>query len=46
MTRKPAERASLSGSGGNTTVRSSSQAGVDLLAHVLAMWIARKGAYR
>jgi hypothetical protein len=46
MTRKPAERASLSGSGGNTTVKSSSQAGVDLLAHVLAMWIARKGAYR
>jgi hypothetical protein len=46
LTRKAAERASLSGSGGNTTVKSSSQAGVDLLAHLLAMWIARKGAYR
>jgi len=45
MTRKASERASLSGAGGNTTVKTSSQAGVDLLAHVLALWIAR-GAYR
>jgi hypothetical protein len=45
MTRKAAERSSLSGAGGSTTVKTSSQAGVDLLAHVLALWIAR-GAYR
>lgn len=45
MTRKAAERSSLTGGGGNTTVKTSSQAGVDLLAHVLAMWLAR-GAYR
>jgi len=45
MTRKAAERSSLSGGGGNTTVKTSSQAGVDLLAHVLALRIAR-GAYR
>jgi hypothetical protein len=35
----------MSGGGGNTTVKTSSQAGVDLLAHIMAMWIAR-GAYR
>ena len=45
MTRKAAERSSLSGGGGNTTVKTSSQAGVDLLAHLLALRIAR-GAYR
>jgi hypothetical protein len=45
MTRKAAERSSLTGGGGNTTVKTSSQAGVDLLAHVMALWIAR-GAYR
>jgi hypothetical protein len=45
MTRKAGERSSLSGGGGNTTVKTSSQAGVDVLAHVLALWIAR-GAYR
>ena len=45
MTRKAGERSSLSGGGGNTTVKTSSQAGVDLLAHVLGLWIAR-GAYR
>ncbi len=45
MTRKAAERSSLSGAGGSTTVKTSSQAGVDLLAHVLALWIAR-GAHR
>ena len=45
MTRKAAERSSLSGGGGSTTVKTSSQAGVDLLAHVLALRIAR-GAYR
>ena len=43
--RKAAERAALSGGSGTTTVKTSSQAGVDLLAHVLALWIAR-GAYR
>jgi hypothetical protein len=45
MTRKASERSSLSGGGGNTTVKTSSQAGVDLLAHLLALHIAR-GAYR
>jgi hypothetical protein len=45
MTRKAAERSSLSGGGASTTVKTSSQAGVDLLAHLLALWIAR-GAYR
>lgn len=32
-------------SGTNMTVKSSSEAGVDLLAHILALWIARS-AYR
>jgi hypothetical protein len=45
MTRKAAERSSLSGGAGTTTVKTSSQAGVDLLAHVMALWIAR-AAYR
>jgi hypothetical protein len=45
VTRKAPERTSLSGGTGNATVRSSTEAGVDLLAHLLAMWIAR-GAYR
>ena len=45
MTRKAGERSSLSGGGGSTTVKTSSQAGVDLLAHVMGLWIAR-GAYR
>jgi hypothetical protein len=45
MKRKAGERSALSGGGGNTTVKTSSEGGVDLLAHLLAMWIAR-GAYR
>jgi len=45
MARKAAERSSLSGGGAKTTVKTSSQAGVDLLAHLLALGIAR-GAYR
>jgi len=45
MTRKAGERSSLTGGSGTTTVKTSSQAGVDLLAHVLALWIAR-AAYR
>ena len=40
-TRKAAERMAMSGAAGNTTVKTSSEAGVDLLAHVLALWIAR-----
>jgi len=45
VTRKAPERTALSGSGSQKTVRSSTEAGVDLLAHLLALWIAR-GAYR
>jgi hypothetical protein len=45
MTRKAGERSALSGGGGSTTVKTSSEAGVDLLAHLLALWIARS-AYR
>src|SRR5262249_43172649 len=47
LTRKAAERTSLSGGTGTatTTVRTSSEAGVDLLAHLVAMWVARS-AYR
>lgn len=40
-TRRAAERMAMSGAAGNTTVKTSSEAGVDLLAHVLALWIAR-----
>jgi len=50
MTRKAAERSALSGGGGNTTVKTSSEAGVDLLAHLLALWFAKaeptRGEYR
>jgi hypothetical protein len=45
MTRKGGERSALSGGGGNSTVKTSSEGGTDLLAHLLAMWIAR-AAYR
>jgi hypothetical protein len=45
MTRKAGERSALSVGSGSTTVKTSSQAGVDLLAHLLALGIAR-GAYR
>jgi hypothetical protein len=44
-TRKAPETASLSGGAHTTTVRTSSSAGVDLLAHLVAMWVAR-AAYR
>ena len=44
-TRKAAERMAMSGNTASTTVRSSSEAGVDLLAHLLALATA-KGAYR
>jgi hypothetical protein len=40
------ERAALSGGNTNTTVKTSSESGVDLLAHLLAMWLARGAAYR
>ncbi len=45
VTRKAPERTSLSGGSGNATIRSSNEAGVDLLAHLVALWIARE-AYR
>jgi hypothetical protein len=47
MTRKGPETASVSRGGGaaGTTVKTSSSAGVDLLAHLIAMWVARS-AYR
>jgi hypothetical protein len=45
VTRRAPERASLSGGGGTTTVTTSSEAGMDLLAHLVAMWFARS-AYR
>jgi len=46
VTRKVGERAALHGGSGTTTVKTSSEATMDLLAHVLAMWLARAGAYR
>ena len=45
LTRRAPERASLSGGAGTTTVTTSSDAGMDLLAHLVAMWFARS-AYR
>jgi hypothetical protein len=45
LTRKAApERAALFGGNANTTVKTSSEAGVDLLAHLLAMWLSRSAA--
>lgn len=46
VTRKVAERAALSAGLGSTTVTSSSEGTVDLLAHVLALWLAKRAAYR
>ncbi len=49
VARKAPERAALSGGPGSTTVKTSSDAGMDLLAHLLAMSIARSApasAYR
>jgi hypothetical protein len=45
VTRRAPERASLSGGAGTTTVKTSSEAGMDLLAHLVATWVARS-AYR
>lgn len=45
VTRRAPERTALSGASGGATVRSSNEAGVDLLAHLIALWTAR-GAYR
>jgi hypothetical protein len=45
VARKAPERTSLSGGGDNSTIRSSNEASVDLLAHLVALWISR-GAYR
>jgi hypothetical protein len=45
VARRAPERAALSGGARTTTVTTSSDAGVDLLAHLVAMWIART-AYR
>jgi hypothetical protein len=45
-TRRAAERTAVSGAAsGSMTVKTSSEAGVDLLAHVLALWVSRP-AYR
>jgi hypothetical protein len=41
LTRRAPERSAMSGGGANVTVKTSSASGVDLLAHLLAMWIAR-----
>jgi hypothetical protein len=41
VTRRGAERAVLSNIPGKTTVTTSSEAGIDLLAHLVAMWVAR-----
>lgn len=48
LTRRAPERAALSGGNANTTVKTSSESGVDLLAHLLALWMARPppAAYR
>ena len=46
VTRRAPERAALSGGNSNTTVKTSSESGVDLLAHLLAMWLARSPASR
>ena len=45
VARRAPERTSLSGGSGNATIRSSNEAGVDLLAHLVALWTARE-AYR
>ena len=46
VSRKVGERAALHGGAGTTTVKTSSEATIDLLAHLLALWLARAGAYR
>ena len=46
VTRRVGERAALSGGAGTTTVKTSSDGAIDLLAHVLALWLARTEAYR
>jgi hypothetical protein len=46
VARKVTEKMALSGAGGTTTVKTSTDAAVDLLAHVVAMWAAKGNAYR
>jgi hypothetical protein len=46
VSRRTGERATLSGGAnatGSTTVKTSSESAVDLLAHLLALWLAREG---
>ncbi len=43
VTRRARESASLKSTAGSTTVTTSSAAGIDLLAHLLALWTARGG---
>ena len=42
VSRRAPERATVSGAMGTSTVKTSSDAAVDLLAHMLALWIARR----
>lgn len=46
VTRRAPERATLSGGPASTSVTTSSEAGIDLLAHLVAMGVARANAYR
>jgi len=46
VTRRATERAVLTALPGKTTVTTSSEAGVDLLAHIVAMWSARTRPFR
>jgi hypothetical protein len=46
VTRRAAERAVLTALPGKTTVTTSSEAGMDLLAHLVAMWSARTRPFR
>jgi hypothetical protein len=46
VTRRAPERAALAGGPASTSVTTSSDAGIDLLAHLVALGIARAGAYR
>jgi hypothetical protein len=46
MSRRASEKTAMTGAGNTTTVKTSSEAGVDLLAHVIALWAARAAAYR
>jgi hypothetical protein len=46
LSRRAAERATLSTGAATTSIKTSSDAGVDVLAHVVALWTARATAYR